>query len=332
MNPVTPNSILRPVIMRQASDLRQQLQTASQELTSGNYADVTSAVRGDYSHLAATDHSLARLSGYAATGAELSLMASAMQKALTVIHEAAQNLAGAVLQTSGALSAAQLSAASRQGAQDFETTVMMLNSQLAGRPLFGGVQLAQLPLPDAETLLQDLELAVAGATTAEEVSARVSAWLSDPGGFSSHYQGGAPRNPLEISEGETAALQATALDPALRDTLSGMMKMALLDRGLFTGDQESRAELSLSAGRDLVGSAEARLQLAAGIGMTEQKLARAQSRNSAEKAALEITRNGITNADQYEAAIRLKDLEARLDAFYTLTARLSRLTLTDYLR
>lgn len=332
MDRLSPLPFPGPSVLRQAAGMRQQLQTALQELTSGSHADATRVVGGDYSLLAATDHALARLSGFNAASEALSLTATAMQKALKVMHDAAQNLATTVLQASAGLNAGQLSTLARAGAQDFQTTVTMLNGQMAGQSLFGGVQAASLPLPDAATLLLAAETAVSGATTAEQLSDQLNSWLADPGGYASLYLGGDPRPPIAIAEGETAALPVTALDPSFRGTLSGLMKMALLDRGLFAGDHAMRASVGLSAAGDLVDSAGERLQIAAGIGMIEQQLSRAQARNSAEKSAHEISRNGILAADPYETAVRLKDLESRLDAFYTLTSRLSRLTLTDYLR
>lgn len=332
MDRLSTNPLFGPAMQRQASGMRQQLQLAVQELTSGNKIDSTQAVGGDYSQLAATDHALARLSGFNSAAQALSLTATTMQKALSVVHEAALQLSTSILQSSSGLTAAQVTNLAKAGARDFETTVSALNSQVAGQSLFGGVNIKTPPLPDASALLQAAQAATAGAATAEQLTDLLDNWLSDPGGYASLYQGGPPQPPILIAEGETAALPVTALDPGLRGTLSGLLKMALLDRGLFAGDNAARAEVSLSAAGDLTSSSDKRLGIAAGIGITEKQISSVQARNNAQKAALEITRNGIMGADQYDAAVRIKDLEARLDAFYTLTSRLSRLTLTDYLR
>ena len=57
----------------------------------------------------------------------------------------------------------------------------------------------------------------------------------------------------------------------------------------------------------------------------------AATRNDAEGTGLRIMHNRLASADPYEAATALTDAEARLEKLYALTARLSRLSLMDYL-
>lgn len=187
-------------------------------------------------------------------------------------------------------------------------------------------------MPNAGTLLTALETAIAGLAAVDDISNGIDDWFNGTAGYEALYTGGQGRAGLTVAPGETASLPFTALDPAIRTTLAGLAKAALLDRGLLTGDHASRSALALRAGETLFSSSEARTVLAGRIGTVEQQLFQAQSRNSAEKSALALTRNSLTEADPYEATVRLKDLESRLDAFYTITARLSQLSLTGYLR
>ena len=55
-------------------------------------------------------------------------------------------------------------------------------------------------------------------------------------------------------------------------------------------------------------------------------------RNGAETTSLQIARNGITAVDPYETASRLEATRQQLETLYTLTARISRLSLVDFLR
>src|SRR5690606_41926227 len=93
MERISSNPFLTPALLRQSSELRAGLQKTTQEMTTGKYADQGKALRGDFSALAATDHALARLSGFGAATAELTLMGETMQRALAVISDAATELA-----------------------------------------------------------------------------------------------------------------------------------------------------------------------------------------------------------------------------------------------
>lgn len=332
MERISSNPFLTPALLRQSSELRAGLQKTTQEMTTGKYADQGKALRGDFSALAATDHALARLSGFGAATAELTLMGETMQRALAVISDAATELATNLLRMTSGSSAAQLSAITSSGLRDFNTAITTLNTRLADKSVFGGDASDRPALPDAETILTALQVAISGLTDINDISDEIDGWFNGAAGYETLYTGGQGRAGLNVAPGETAALPYTALDPAIRSTLAGLAKVALLDRGLLTGDHSSRSDLALIAGEKLFSSSESRAVLAGRIGTVEQQLSLAQSRNAAEKSALSLARSNLTEADPYEATVRLKDLESRLDAFYTITARLSQLSLTGYLR
>lgn len=187
------------------------------------------------------------------------------------------------------------------------------------------------PLPDAQTILSQLETAVAGAITVQDVQNAVVAWFSDPGGYETAYVGGAPREAAQIAPGETADMSVTALDPAVKDTLRGLATVALLGRGLLAGQVEARSQLAKAAGEDLMTGGEARSHLMARVGTVQAQIAAAQTRNTAEDSALTIARAGIVTADPYDAATRIEDLQTQLQALYLITARVSRLTLAEYI-
>jgi flagellar hook-associated protein 3 FlgL len=69
----------------------------------------------------------------------------------------------------------------------------------------------------------------------------------------------------------------------------------------------------------------------AGIGTLEARIETATARNSAETSALEMARNEIIAVDPYKAATDLSAAQTQLETLYTVTARLSRLSLAGYL-
>jgi flagellar hook-associated protein 3 FlgL len=67
------------------------------------------------------------------------------------------------------------------------------------------------------------------------------------------------------------------------------------------------------------------------VGTTQAQIVSAVTRNGAEESALEIARAGIVSADPYDAASRLEELQTRIEALYLITARVSRLSLSEYI-
>ena len=68
------------------------------------------------------------------------------------------------------------------------------------------------------------------------------------------------------------------------------------------------------------------------VGVLENRLETARTRNSVETDTLAMARAEMVGADPFETATRLQMVQTQLDTFYTLTARLSQLNLTGYLR
>lgn len=329
---LSSGSFLTAALARQGAGLRADLQRASTEMTTGQKADAGAALRGDFYGISAIDHSLARLRGYKATTSETALLADSMQTALGVIADGATTVGADLLRNTGLNLPAQLGAIVGDGRRHFDTAVAALNTRFAERAVFGGVVAETSPLPDAETILTALDTATAGAVTVQDVVDAITGWFDDPLGYGALYAGGAARRPLPVAAGEEVALDATAMDPALRDTLKALAMVAMLDRGILGGQDQARADLAKAAGGQLLSSGEARATLMARIGTAQSQIEDATARNGAEETALGIARANMLAADPYDTAARLKDIESRLDSLYVLTARLSRLSLTEYLR
>jgi flagellar hook-associated protein 3 FlgL len=72
--------------------------------------------------------------------------------------------------------------------------------------------------------------------------------------------------------------------------------------------------------------------MAARLGTVEGQIEAASTRNNSETSSLQIARNGITGVDPYETASKLEATRQQIEMLYTLTSRISRLSLVDYLR
>jgi flagellar hook-associated protein 3 FlgL len=323
---------LTNILARQGAELRGQVNRTAEEVTTGQHNDLAKALRGDVSPLLAIDASLTRLQAFKTTTQDAALQTAAQQTTMAGLSSLASGITMTLLGARDFQTQAQISAIAADARGRLQSAVGLLNTQAADRAVFSGAATDTAPLGSADELLAALETAAIGATTAGDVSAAVATWFADPLGYGTFYQGGAPLSNAPIAPGESADLSTTALDPAIRDTLAGFAMAALLDRGMLAGNPEERARLAERAGQELLTTEDARITLAARIGSVEAQVEAARTRNGAEETALGILRSDIGSVDPYEAASRLEAARSQLESLYLVTARVSRLSLVEFLR
>ncbi len=321
------------LLRRQNADLRANVTRLATEVTTGQVADPGRHLAGDVSALTGIDAALARLGSFTRAADEAAFFSGTMQTALAAVQDMASTLAPTLLSVATAGNPGTVLTAAREARQSFETAVSLYNTRLGDRAIFAGVQTATAPLPPADVLLGDMQNAVAGCLTAQDAEAALDAWFDSTTGFSATgYLGGAALADLPVGPGQTAMIDVTAADPAIRKTLKGFGMAALLDRGLFATAPQPQAALLRRAGETLAEGQNGRALLAARLGTTEGQIAGARTRNGAETTALQIARAELLAVDPYEAAARLQAAQGQLESLYTITARLSRLSLVDFLR
>lgn len=325
MNMISLGDLARTLMtQRNVTATKTAIQTLSQEVTTGRMADPAAGLGGHLAPLHGLDAALARLEAHAASAADLQLRAGAMQAALTRLDSGAADLAAdlATAVSGGAVALGGMAAAGESG---FLQAVAALNTNVTGRHVFSGMASDRAPLPAGETLLAQLRGVAAGADTAAELRQRLENWFADPG---NRYLGEAVADPVPLAEGEVLALTATATDPAVGQALAGFALAALLP-DLAGAEQAGAATMAAQALRAAQPGLDA---LAGRIGLAEERIAEAQGRNAAESAALSLARAELTRVDAFDAATRLTDAQDRLELIFTVTARISGLKLSDYLR
>ena len=312
--------------------LKQDIQRLSTEMTTGAVSDLAKKFSGNMGVISGIDSSLARLKSYDTQTNEAVLFTAAMQASLQNINSLTSDASATLMSANLGGTNTQLSATASDAKHKFEAVIGALNTAAGGRSIFSGVETNSVALADPDVILSALEAATSGAASAQDVVAAVRDWFDDPAGFSAvAYLGGAGLEPANIAAGENADLGITAADPAIRSTLRGLALGALLDRGVLAGNSAEQKSLAVAAGSDLIESGSSRLDLSARLGVTEAQISAAQTRNSNETTSLQIARNDLVSVDAFETATRLQDTQTQLETIYALTARMSRLSLLDYL-
>lgn len=320
------------MLRRNMATVKAQLQHHTAESTTGVAADLPRALQGSLGAFHAIRTSLSRLEGYGSATTEMALMASTMQEALQSIAGFATDLAPALLSAGSYAQASTLDATGLEAEEKFLATVSLLNSRIGDRAVFAGTATDRAPLPDGGALLTTLQGLVAGLTDATAVRDAVTGWFADSAGYAALYAGSADPLSTGIAAGESATLALTANDAALRDTLRGLALGAMAGGDGPALSVAERAALATMAGAALLDGTEARAGLTADLAAVEARVTQAQSRNSAETSALELAQSTLVEVDAYEAATHLTEAQTRLEAIYAITARLSSLSLANYLR
>jgi len=318
------------VSLNHGTQLKSRLGILTQELSTGTKSDLPAHLGAGQAQLAALDRGLARIDGYSAAARDAGLRLGAMQMGLGAVDTARQALTDQLLLVTPGSGGDTLEQAHKAASETFETVVGHLNGSFAGRSLFAGTAEDGPALMPADDLRTALATATAGATDLTDLQTRIETFFDDPaGGFAtSAYLGddGAPAT-RRIDDGQAVTLAARADDAALREVLKG----AALAMFAPPGGPEIEAEALKQAGLVLNSAAPGLAALQGDLGRAEAQVAETAAALSARRSDLGQQRNDLTGADPYDTAARLQQVQLQLETHYTVTARLSRLSLSAYL-
>ncbi|MDG1281370.1 MAG: flagellin [Pseudorhodobacter sp.] len=314
--------------------LKLQSQTAGTELTTGVTADLGSHLRGGLGQISAIEGSLGKLAAYRSATQNAEQVTTAMQGVFDLLDRLTGNLATALLDAGTLGQTGTADSVLGDARHRFDASITALNSRHGGISLFAGTRTDGSALTEGETILDSLRVAIntAGATSASEIETVIDDWFSQPNGFATvAYAGGDSIGKRPISQTDQTTLNITAQDPALRNTLKPLAMAALLADGLPVASAD-RNQLIRRSGEALFESQSQRALLSGRLGMEQARIEEAATQNEAERSSLQMARSALLAVDPYEAATRLEDSQNQLETLYAVTARLSRLTLLDFLR
>lgn len=322
-------------LRRDGAAMKTELNRLTSELSTGRVADLSRALGGDFSTLADITRSLRLNTAFTASVADAAIAAEGRQSSLGQLAAELEGLAPAILAVSGAGSLTDLQLTLANGTERFEQSVTVLNTHLAGRSLFSADAPDRIPLIPGDAMMTELRALVAGAPDAATMVADVTAWFTAPGGGyeTIAWQGGAGQPPaVLLGEGRSVHAGVTALDPAIRDSLAGLAIVALAaEQAVPLPGTEQRA-LAMAGAQQVQRGETALIGLRARLGAQEARIEEARVASEATRASLEIEYGRIVEADPYRTATELQTVNTQLETLYILTARMSRLSLTEFLR
>ncbi len=315
--------------------IKSDLARLSQELASGQKADISTISGGDFAPIVGLERSLRANAAYAMSTAEASVFASRMQASLEMVGANSTELGPALIMASNSENSMLIQTTTADAKVKFEAVISAFNTQVAGRYAFSGTATDRPAIADADTILASLQTAIAVETTASGVEAAVDAWFDTPaGGFETVGYTGSPNSlePFRLSDSDTVRMDLTAADPGIRSVLKAFAMASLIGEGALSGNITEQTALTRTTGERLLGADVSLAVVRAKVGSSEARIDNAAARNTAEKSSLEIARTELTAIDPYRAATEIEAVKTQLETLYTLTVRMSRLSLSEYLR
>ncbi|WP_417523418.1 flagellin [Marinovum sp.] len=313
----------------QAESLQRQT-----ELTTGLAADTRSHLRGDYAQLADIERSLSMLDSYDVAITESDTMTTMMQTALGAMQEVTSDLSTSLVLAAQTDAPMAVRNVSGDAALGFASLVGQLNTRAGGRSLFAGAAYDSAALAAPEEMLAALRGALAGEVTMTGVQARLDSWFGSGGDFETLGYLGVTEDgtPLQLSEDVRIGLSIRADDQVFRDTLKATAMAALAADDSLGFADDLQAQMVETAGTELIALQPALTETMAGLGVVQARIEDSQVRNAAAGLALEVSRNTLLAADQYEAATRFELVQTQIETLYAVTVRASRMSLLDYMR
>lgn len=314
--------------------VRTEINSLATELTTGLKVDIRTPLSGDSSPILFIERSLSRLSAYETGITESTIFMAGVQAALAQVSEHMQYLTQAGLNLENNPNPSLLANFARDASSRFEAIIDTLNGSIGGRSFFAGAETQTRPVANASLILQDIKASLPPGASADDISLAVDSFFAPGATFDTvHYLGSDTKlSPFRVSPESNISFGVTAKNTELRASLAASAKVALLEEGILIGEEAEQGALIRQASIDLFGAGTGVVALRADMGVIENRLDMARARNMTEVGALETARLAIVAADPFQTATRLQSVQTQLETMYTLTARLSQLNLTRFLR
>lgn len=316
-------------------ELRTQLETTGRELATGQKSDIVQAADGALTTIFSIDKKLGNIEVFQKTIALAEARGSTAQNSLRVVETALTTIGVDVL---AAIERNDLPSAKTYANQSralLNSVVGTLNSDVGGQSIFAGAGFDTPALASSDTIMTDIEAIVTAAPDTTTALNDINTYFNDPaGGFETNiYLGSTIDAPeLSISEGLEVNPLIRADAQPLRDTLRILAVSAVVAEGAFAGDAVAQKQLLKDVAADSLVTRDDVTYLRQDIGHAQSIISDTSDGNATEKSMLQITRNNLLSADPYETATRLTELQTQLEGLYLLTARLSGLSLANFLR
>lgn len=317
--------------------LKDELDVTVETIASGKVADIGKALKGSTQQLSIIEADIAMLTQ----------KKQSIGEALAKSHYAYQiveNIGDTLAAANASLAQATLSdmqlPVSVQAddiEKKFKTILGSLNAKFAGAYIFSGQNSLSAPISDPSLILTEIADVAAAAADANAAILAIENWFDSPEGFTrlvniERFSIDAQQYDVNGQLIEVDHISETANIDFLKDALKGLSIATLVSQGVFAEAPEQR-RIMLQRSGDYINKGEIGLiDEAARVGLKIANLEGHVAQADSTIATLHKASNEMRSADLESASTQVSEIEIRVDIIYNLIARISRLSLSEYLR
>ncbi len=320
---------------RLTANIKARLEQTSRESVTGRREDLITALGGDIGSVHLLQKSIDDIEQneriYAITKSRLDLMSSSLS-AMRGVMANIDTLALSAISTPDEFGIGTLS---EQAEANLRSIFSLLGTAHGDRKLFSGDATDQIPLASADNLLSDIRAIMQSAQSPQAIEAALDTYFNDAnGGFATNiYKGGTGNAPsIFLADGSRIEFPVRADDQAIKDALRGLAILASAKSSNFDITSNNFKDLFISGAGFVNKGKGGIVKLEGGLGIYSGLVENSAEQQQTERLALAKSLNALVGRDQFEAAAELKQLEGQLQASYLVTARLSDLRLTNFIR
>ncbi len=344
------NMSLQNAMRLTVSSAQKEMLQVQEESVTGRHSDVGAVLGAKTARTLNLHRDLQRMESLKSTNALTTQRLAASQQALGQMSNAANDAMGVLIALSGITSADQLDLAKKNLGDALSIFTAAANTSFSGEYLFAGINSDVMPLKDyfegipcsdakasfdaaflAHFGFDQTDPAVSGITAADmqsfidglETDYMSISWETDWSNASNENM------ESRVSTSET-------VQSSTNTNVTGMRNMALgliLGQELLALDIPEAARKTVSdAAIDYMGRAISGIDgERSKLGISEARVTQANTSLNAQLTILSTSIKDMEGIDTYEAATRVTTLESQLSLAYTLTSRIQKLSLLNYL-
>lgn len=329
---------------------QQQLQDAQKEATTGVYADVGASLGADMTRNLDLTRDVMRIQSTIDTNSVATQRLSASQAALEQISEAGKDLLNALLPLANNVDASSLSTLKTSANTALTVFTSMVNTSFNGEYIFAGTNTDVKPLTDYTApgnpakAAHDAALTTFMAAQAPPVSspsqftpAQMNDFIDNTltpmftgAGWDTNWSDASNQNMMSrIGTNETLETSTNANSSGMRNfALASVIATELLSKDLSTETRKAVASKAIN----LVSKATSEIDSQrTTLGLSESRVTQANEILRSQKTIIETHLSDLNGVDGYEAASRMSNLTALVEASMTLTSRIQKLSLVNFL-
>lgn len=334
-------------LVQSIMNAQQQLSVASQEVSTGSYADVGLQIGAGTNQDLSLRNEQALMQTYADTNNAVSTRLSGTQNVLSQLQTTAQNFLNNLLSASNQNGVGLDLQTAAQDALSSMTT--QLNTSVNGQYIFAGINTSVQPMTDYygasapnaasvdSAFLANFGFSQSSSSVSTITSSQMQSFLTTQ--FPTLFQGAnwtsnwssasSTAITSQVSETQTLTTSVSANNTAFQDLAQGYTMVAALGTQNLSSDALNTV---ISQATTLIQQGISGLtSLQTNLGFTQNDITDANNQMSVQLNILSTQVSNLESVNPYQVSTQVTSLQTQIETAYSLTSQLHKLSLVNYI-